>query len=79
MLPPKLPSDIKQTRLLKALKKSGFKIDYHGGRGSHAKIIDQKTGKFITVQYNLYKIVLQEILKEAEVLGYDASEIMHNY
>ena len=79
MLPHNLPSDIKQTRLLKALRKSGFIINYHGGRGSHAKAVDPKIGKFITIQYNLYKVVLYEILKEAEALGYDGSEIMSNY
>ena len=79
MLPPKLPSDISQQRLLKALKKSGFIINYTGGKGSHAKAVDPKTKKFITVQSNLYKVALKEILKYAEELGYDAEKILDEY
>lgn len=79
MLPPNLPSDIKQSRLIRALEKSGFVIDFRGGKGSHVKAVDQKSGKFITVQNRLYKIALVEILKEAEKLGYDAAEIMRKY
>lgn len=79
MLPPNLPSDISQARLLKALKKSGFIINYLGGKGSHAKAIDPKSNKFITVQNNLYKVALKEILKYAETLGYNAEQILENY
>lgn len=79
MLPPKLPSDVSQNRILKALKKSGFLVHYLGGRGSHVKAIDPKTRKFITVQYHLRKGELKEILKEAERFGYDSSQIMGNY
>ncbi|OGE82882.1 MAG: hypothetical protein A3B10_02565 [Candidatus Doudnabacteria bacterium RIFCSPLOWO2_01_FULL_44_21] len=79
MLPHNLPSDISQARLLKALSKSGFVIDYVGGRGSHAKAIDPHTQRFITVQNNLYKIILIKILKAAESLGYNAEEIMSKY
>ena len=79
MLPLKLPSDVSQNRILKALRKSGFLISYVGGRGSHAKAVDPKTGKFITIQYHLKKGELKEILKDAEGFGYDASLIMENY
>lgn len=79
MLPPNLPSDVSQNRILKALKKSGFLINREGGRGSHAKAVDPKTGKFVTVQHRLKKGELKEILKDAESFGYDASKIMENY
>lgn len=79
MLPPKLPSDVTQSRILKALRKSGFSIDHLGGRGSHAKAVDPKTGKFITIQHHLKKGELKEILKDAEELGYDANQIMSHY
>ena len=79
MLPPKLPSDVSQKRILKVLKKFGLSIHKQGGRGSHIKVIDPRTGKFITIQYHLKKGELKEILKEAENLGYDATEIMNNY
>lgn len=72
MLPPKLPSDVSQSRILRALKKSGFLINYQGGKGSHCKVVDLKTGKYITVQYHLKKGELKEILKQAEEYGYDA-------
>ncbi|MEK7618505.1 MAG: type II toxin-antitoxin system HicA family toxin [Patescibacteria group bacterium] len=79
MLPPKLPSDVRQSRLLKALRKTGFIIDLSHGKGSHAQAIDPKSGKYITVPNHLYKIALYEILKLAEDLGYNANEIMSNY
>ena len=79
MLPPNLPSDISQGRLLKALGKIGFQIDYYGGKGSHAKAIDPKNRKFITVPNHLYKVALIKILKQAEKFGYNASEIMDKY
>jgi len=79
MLPPKLPSDIRQRRLLKALQKVGFIINTSSGKGSHAQAIDPKSGKYITIPNHLYKIALREILKLAEDLGYDATEIMKNY
>jgi predicted RNA binding protein YcfA (HicA-like mRNA interferase family) len=79
MLPPKLPSDVKQSRLLKALGKVGFIIDQSHGKGSHAQAVDPKSGRYITVPNYLYKIALYEILKLAEELGYDANEIMNKY
>lgn len=79
MLPPKLPSDVSQPRILKALRKSGFVLNYLGGKGSHCKVIDPKTGKFITVQRHLKKGELKEILKQAEEYGHDATHIMDNY
>lgn len=79
MLPPKLPSDVKQRKILNALKKAGFIINYYGGKGSHAKATDPKTDRFITIQKCLKKGELKEILKESEELGYNATEIMNNY
>lgn len=79
MLPPNLPSDVRQSRLLKALGKVGFIIDTASGKGSHAQAIDEKTGRYITVPNHLYKIALKQILKLAEELGYDATEIMNHY
>ncbi len=79
MLPPKLPSDIRQSRLLKALRKVGFVINLSHGKGSHAQAVDLKTGRYITVPNHLYKIALYEILKLAEDLGYDATEIINKY
>lgn len=79
MLPPNLPSDISQGRLLKALGKAGFIIDYFGGKGSHAKAIDPKSQKFITVPNHLYKVALIKILKQAEELGYNTQDIMNRY
>lgn len=79
MLPLKLPSDVKQSRLLKALRKVGFMIDAKSGKGSHAQAKDPKSDSYITVGNHLYKTALREILKTAEELGYDATEIMNNY
>jgi predicted RNA binding protein YcfA (HicA-like mRNA interferase family) len=79
MLPPKLPSDVSQSRILKALRKSGFILNWIGGKGSHCKVTDPKSGKFITVQYHLRKGELKEILKQAEEYGYDATSIMEKY
>lgn len=79
MLPHNLPSDISQKRLAKAFEKSGFILNVRGGKGGHYKLIDPKTGKFITLQSNLYKMVLSAKLKQAEEFGYDATEIMKNY
>ena len=79
MLPPKLPSDVRQPRLLKALRKAGFIIDVSNGKGSHAQAVDPKSGKYMTVPNHLYRIALYEILKLAEELGYDATKIMNNY
>lgn len=79
MLPPNLPSDVSQRRLAKAFQKVGFIIDYAGGKGGHYKLIDPKSKKFITLQSKLWKVVLKDKLKQAEELGYDATEIMNNY
>lgn len=79
MLPHNLPSDISQKRLAKAFEKSGFILNVSGGKGGHYKLTDPKTGKFITIQSNLYKIVFIAKLKQAEELGYDAEEIMNKY
>ncbi len=73
-----LPSDISQTRLLKALRKSGFIIK-EGGRGSHVLAVDPKTGQFITIQYKIHKIILIKVLNQAKKLGYDSESIMDNY
>ena len=79
MLPPSLPSDVSQKRLAKAFQKVGFVIDPSGGKGGHYKLVDPKSGKFITLQYHLWKIVLKKKLQQAEELGYDATAIMNNY
>lgn len=79
MLPPSLPSDVSQGRLAKAFEKVGFIIDYTGGKGSHCKLIDPKSQKFITLQSKIWKQVLKDKLQQAEELGYDASKIMDLY
>lgn len=79
MLPAKLPSDVRQSRIAKALGKAGFIVNYEGGRGSHCKVTDPRTGKFITIHNHLKKGELKEILKYTEELGYDAGEIMNLY
>lgn len=79
MLPPDLPSDISQKRLAKAFERVGFIINIKGGKGSHCKLIDPKTKKFITLQSNIFKQVLKDKLKQAEEFGYDATEIMNRY
>lgn len=79
MLPSNLPSDISQKRLAKAFEKAGFILDVSGGKGGHYKLVCPKTGKFITLQSKVWKLVLKAKLKQAEELGYDATEIMNNY
>lgn len=79
MLPRSLPSDVSQKRLAKAFEKVGFIINVSGGKGGHYKLIDPKSKKFITLQGNVYKLVLKNKLKQAEELGYDATEIMRKY
>lgn len=79
MLPPDLPSDISQKRLARAFEKVGFILKVAGGKGGHYKLIDPRTKKFITLQSNVFKQVLRDKLKQAEEMGYDATEIMHNY
>lgn len=79
MLPPKLPSDISQKRLVKAFIKVGFVADWSGGKGSHCKLTCPRTKKIITVQNSLFKEVLKDKLKQAETLGYNAAQIMNEY
>ena len=79
MLPPSLPSDVSQKRLAKAFQKVGFVFDPSGGKGGHYKLTDPKSGKCITLQSHLWKIVLKDKLRQAEELGYDATKIMNNY
>ncbi|OGY31267.1 MAG: hypothetical protein A3C02_01475 [Candidatus Andersenbacteria bacterium RIFCSPHIGHO2_02_FULL_45_11] len=79
MLPRSLPSDVSQKRLAKAFEKVGFIVSVSGGKGGHYKLIDPKSKKFITLQGNVYKLVLKNKLKQAEELGYDATEIMRKY
>ncbi len=79
MLPPNLPSDISQKRLAKAFEKAGFILDFSGGKGGHYKLTDPNSGKFITLQSKLFKQILRDKLKQAEELGYNATDIMNKY
>ena len=79
MLPRSLPSDISQKRLARAFEKVGFIVNVTGGKGGHYKLIDPKTNTFITLQSKVFKEVLKNKLKQAEALGYDATEIMNKY
>ena len=47
MSPSNFPSDSSQKNVIKAFKKIGFIIDATGGKGSHIKVIDPRTGKRI--------------------------------
>lgn len=67
---PNIPSDCSQKRFLKACKKAGLVIDYYGGKGSHAKVIDPKHKQFITVQNKLYRVIIKEKIKILNSWGY---------
>ena len=69
MLPPSLPSDVSQKRLAKAFQKVGFVIDPSGGKGGHYKLVDPKSGKFVTLQYHLWKIVLKKSFNKPKSLA----------
>lgn len=61
-----LPGNIKQKKLLMALKRLGFVINKKGGNGSHCKVLWPKTQKCIIIPKNLSKNTLRYILIEIE-------------
>lgn len=72
MLPPNIPSDSRQHKILKAFKKIGFEIlPPNRGSGSHRVVRCPKTREEITVQYKIYKVVIKDYCKRVDELGYD--------
>ena len=65
------PSDSSQKKITKAFRKIGFIIDIGGGKGSHIKVIEPKTKKWIIVQNKIYKEAIRGYIKFVEELGYD--------
>lgn len=77
MLPPNLPSDSSQKKILEAFKKIGFEILHRGyGKGSHRLVEDPKTGTVITVQHKIYREVIKSYCKDVDGLGYDVGEFI---
>jgi len=62
----KLPSDLRRSKFIKALKRLGFVVDKKGGNGSHFKATWPATQKCITIPSKLSKQVLLYVLKEIE-------------
>ena len=71
------PSDSSQARILKAFEKLGFwRLPSRYGKGSHQLVRCPKTGEVITVQYQVYKVLIQKYCKRVEQLGYDVEEFI---
>lgn len=64
-----LPGEIKQRKLLRALRRCGFVIDASGGKGSHIKVTWPPTQKAVTVIRKTDKNVLRYLLKEIEEIS----------
>lgn len=69
----KIPSDVKQKKMLKACAKEGLRLE--NGKGSHVKVFNA-FGKFTVVQYNLNKQSVRRLLKQLEALGVKAEKII---
>lgn len=77
MPPPfNFPSDSNQRRIIKAFQKIGFVINSKGGKGSHVKVIDPKTGRWTIIQSNIHKAVIRDYVKFVEKLGYDVDNFI---
>ncbi|MFC1615406.1 hypothetical protein ACFL2L_01265 [Patescibacteria group bacterium] len=77
MLPPNIPSDSSQKKILKALKKIGFTIRSPlFGKGSHRLAECPKTGCSIIVQHKIYKEVIKSYCKRVDELGYDVDKFI---
>lgn len=77
MLHHKIPSDVVQSKILKACKKEGLKINISAGKGSHAKVYNEE-GRFIIVQHKLYKQAVKRILKSLQNWNVNIDNIIKN-
>ncbi|MBU4331826.1 type II toxin-antitoxin system HicA family toxin [Patescibacteria group bacterium] len=76
MPPYNFPSDSSQKNIIKAFKKIGFIADVAGGKGSHIKVIEPRTKKWIIVQNKIYKEAIRSYIKFVEELGYNANQFI---
>lgn len=77
VMPKNIPSDSSQRKILKAFKKVGWQVlDGRWGKGSHRIVKDPKSGFEQTVQYKIYKEVINTFCKRLEDCNYDASEFI---
>lgn len=60
-----LPGEIKRNKLVRALQRVGFDVDYKGGNGSHCKVT-WHNGKCIIIPSKIHKRTLYYILEEIE-------------
>lgn len=64
-------------KLLKALESVGLEIRENCGKGSHAKVIDPKTGHSTTVPYSKSLTFVREgIVKKVVSWGYKKKDII---
>lgn len=64
-------------KLLKALESVGLEIKENCGKGSHAKIIDSKTGRSTVVPYSRsLSFVRESIVKKVVSWGYKKKDIL---
>ena len=63
-------------KMIKALKKVGLIIDSRGGKGSHTKVVDPKSGRSTTVPSGTLSYVREDIVKWAAKLGYSKKKII---
>lgn len=61
-----IPDRINRAKLLRALKRLGFRINMTGGKGSHCKVECPKNSKIVTIPEKLHKQTVCYILKEIE-------------
>lgn len=65
--------------LTSALSKVGFEISTKGGKGSHVKVTDPKSGHSTTVPAKMKsRYTAEHIIKWAVSLGYSKKEILDN-
>lgn len=66
-------------RLIKALLRVGFEISTKGGRGSHTKVIDPKSGHSTAIPDSRdLSYTRDAVVKWAVRLGYSRKEILDN-
>ncbi|MEA2065009.1 MAG: hypothetical protein U9O66_01790 [Patescibacteria group bacterium] len=70
------PSDSSQKKIIKAFKKIGFITNNSGGKGSHIKVIEPKSEKWIIVQKQVYKEAIRSYIKFVEKFGYDIEKFI---
>ena len=68
-----------QDDFLRVCRRFGLEIIMHGGKGSHVKVKNLRTGTFIIVPRKIKKGLDVRLIKDLERWGFDREEIVEMF